>query len=752
MSGGGAQVFTIGNDTRDGGGSLITETDDTVVSVAGSFTHITLNSTSYPTVGHSPAFQLDQMVAVHGTVDEGEDADFGDRLSYNWNELEDLFVVTMDGDIKAVELESTTFGILTAGSNSLATEDEDESKTNNDHATDIYNLDFDLSYDINGDISATISMDFTQTVLNLDWENDLYKYNWGFYEALDCTFRFTREDDSVVEETYRVVFTMGPRSGSFQQANGDGANNIFLISRVKNSETVAGNTHNENRKIDAQMNQGGADIIFADNDASDTGDLWVMPGVNARIVGSINSETTISFNTGTPKYKSVEIALGEPGEWSTATMYDSGAAHTDGTRIGEMYLLNVTGLAAAQQGGNIMVGNSQMNRFYSYNGYGDTSYKHDEFFGMDGDDSMGGDQSVQWVDGGNGNDMYETKWDAVGSAYMSVDFEENEDKDPGSTDPEIPDGAGWVAVSYHKADGSPDDATSPIDYLYDVESITGGRGHPDLMYGNGEDNIFLGLAGENILHGRDGDDTLIVDEDYISGDNYSDGFSFLQVDGGAGFDKIWLNGDSPVINVSELLAGASITNIEKIDLSQLWTSYIRDLLIDSSDYTNRWTSARELQLIVSNVIAITDEDNILFVDGDAGDYVFLPASEGWTEEISDQPGYDKFVHPGGEEIIYIEGDMSSPLLSLDNDDLVNNSIRMFPNPASDFVTLRFTDLQNEKMTVSLYDISGRLVMKEQKSDSQSELRMNISSLSSGLYLMKIYNETGGERTKKLMIK
>lgn len=213
-----------------------------------------------------------------------------------------------------------------------------------------------------------------------------------------------------------------------------------------------------------------------------------------------------------------------------------------------------------------------------------------------------------------------------------------------------------------------------------------------------------------------------------------------------------VNGDSPVINVSELLAGASITNIEKIDLSQLWTSYIRDLLIDSSDYTNRWTSARELQLIVSNVIAITDEDNILFVDGDAGDYVFLPASEGWTEEISDQPGYDKFVHPGGEEIIYIEGDMSSPLLSLDNDDLVNNSIRMFPNPASDFVTLRFTDLQNEKMTVSLYDISGRLVMKEQKSDSQSELRMNISSLSSGLYLMKIYNETGGERTKKLMIK
>ncbi len=589
MSGGGTQVVTIGKEDRDGGGSLITETDDTEVSVAGSFTHITFNSTSYPTIGHSPSFQLDQMVAVHGTVDEGEDVDFGGRLSYNWNELEDLFVVTMDGDISAAEIETGT-GVLTAGVQSIAADDDGGSP-------DTYNLDFDLSYDIDAGVSATISMDFTQTVLNKDWENGDYKYNKGFYEALDCTFRFTRADLSVVEETYRVVFTMGPRSGSFQQANGDGANNIFLMSRVKDSETAATNTHNENRKIDVQTAQGGADIIFADNDASDTGDLWVMPGVNARIIGSINSETTISFNTGTPKYKSVEIALGEPGEWATATMYDSGAEHSNDTRIGEMYLMNVTGMAAAQQGGNVFYGNSQKNRFYSYNGYGDTSYKHDEFFGMDGDDSMGGDQSVQWVDGGNGNDMYETKWDAVGSAYMRVDFEEDEDKDPGSTDPEIPDGPGWVGVSYHKADGSLDDALSPIDYLINVESITGGRGHPDLMYGNGQANIFLGLAGENVLHGRDGDDTLIVDEDYVSGDNYSNGFSFLEVDGGAGFDKLWLNGDSTPIDFSALTdAGAVVTNIEKIDLSQLWTSYIRDLLIDSSDYTNRWTSDRELSV------------------------------------------------------------------------------------------------------------------------------------------------------------
>lgn len=168
MSGGGTQVFTIGNEVRDGGGHLITLTEDTVVSAAGSFTHFTLNSTSYPTTSNAPSFQLDQMVAVYGSVDEGEDYEI-DRFRYNWNELEDLFTITMDGDISTVEVE-TGAGVLTAGAQSILADDDGGTP-------DTYNLDFDLAYDINGSVSATISMDFTQTVLNKDWENGDYKYN-----------------------------------------------------------------------------------------------------------------------------------------------------------------------------------------------------------------------------------------------------------------------------------------------------------------------------------------------------------------------------------------------------------------------------------------------------------------------------------------------------------------------------------------------------------------------------------------------
>ncbi len=168
---------------------------------------------------------------------------------------------------------------------------------------------------------------------------------------------------------------------------------------------------------------------------------------------------------------------------------------------------------------------------------------------------------------------------------------------------------------------------------------------------------------------------------------------------------------------------------------------------------------RTFCLTLEDVQNMTDDDDILFVDGDIGNIVRLESpGEGWTlEPISDEPGYDMYTHPNDartafETIVYIEGDLHSWTLGADDYELSDGSFKMYPNPASDRVFLRIGDQQSGKIAISIYDALGRLVMKRPMSDYSMKLEMNVSSLNPGLYLVKVKNDLGSENTKKLIIK
>ena len=80
--------------------------------------------------------------------------------------------------------------------------------------------------------------------------------------------------------------------------------------------------------------------------------------------------------------------------------------------------------------------------------------------------------------------------------------------------------------------------------------------------------------------------------------------------------------------------------------------------------------------------------------------------------------------------------------------LENEQITMYPNPATDIISLRFDDIS--KLKVTIYDVIGREILS--KLLEKSNKNIDISSLGSGTYIVQITNENNEKITKKLIIK
>ncbi|WP_395052416.1 LamG-like jellyroll fold domain-containing protein [Flavobacterium sp.] len=82
---------------------------------------------------------------------------------------------------------------------------------------------------------------------------------------------------------------------------------------------------------------------------------------------------------------------------------------------------------------------------------------------------------------------------------------------------------------------------------------------------------------------------------------------------------------------------------------------------------------------------------------------------------------------------------------LSNEDFNSNNLKfsLYPNPATDILNI---DLESEFQSVEFYSLQGQKVLT-------SNLKViNVSSLASGLYMVRVQNNVGTIATKKLMIK
>jgi len=77
-------------------------------------------------------------------------------------------------------------------------------------------------------------------------------------------------------------------------------------------------------------------------------------------------------------------------------------------------------------------------------------------------------------------------------------------------------------------------------------------------------------------------------------------------------------------------------------------------------------------------------------------------------------------------------------------------LNIFPNPASDVITVSYETLLDEKGTITLLDASGRTVMLENINKGENSHTLNTGELSNGLYFLKL-NSGDGLSTRRIAI-
>ncbi|WP_421706133.1 Ig-like domain-containing protein [Alloalcanivorax xenomutans] len=145
--------------------------------------------------------------------------------------------------------------------------------------------------------------------------------------------------------------------------------------------------------------------------------------------------------------------------------------------------------------------------------------------------------------------------------------------------------------------------------------VTDGTSGADTLEGSAGDDRLYGYDGDDVLNGNAGDDWLRggSGNDTLNGGDGSDtlvyeGLGNDTFDGGAGEDTLLLTGDGISLDFVDSLAAdyvdpATINNIEHLSIGG--------------------TGANTVSIDLASLIAMTDTDNVLFIDGDQDDTVEL---------------------------------------------------------------------------------------------------------------------------------
>lgn len=85
-----------------------------------------------------------------------------------------------------------------------------------------------------------------------------------------------------------------------------------------------------------------------------------------------------------------------------------------------------------------------------------------------------------------------------------------------------------------------------------------------------------------------------------------------------------------------------------------------------------------------------------------------------------------------------------------NENVFRLGVSVVPNPANDFIDLRFTQMPGSGTTFELFDTRGILVMRKPV-DAEEQIRMDISALAAGTYYYKVSVPQGGSASGKVIV-
>ncbi len=119
-----------------------------------------------------------------------------------------------------------------------------------------------------------------------------------------------------------------------------------------------------------------------------------------------------------------------------------------------------------------------------------------------------------------------------------------------------------------------------------------------------------------------------------------------------------------------------------------------------------------------------------------------------TERVTQiyNPTTNQLTNARRVELFYVTTSTEAPLA-------LNNSIEVYPNPSTDVASVRFSLSQPAKVSIQLYDVTGRMVKEIAESNMSSgehRFSINTGALIQGVYLLRV-NSNDQSQVKRVVV-
>ena len=109
---------------------------------------------------------------------------------------------------------------------------------------------------------------------------------------------------------------------------------------------------------------------------------------------------------------------------------------------------------------------------------------------------------------------------------------------------------------------------------------------------------------------------------------------------------------------------------------------------------------------------------------------------------------------GAAQLSLIELEPANIGLSTEQTPLLTESVRVYPNPVSNLINLKFDNPESSEISVSLYNLSGQLVKSFENRffvSGEHQLSYEVSDLSAGSYILNLKGQNINFAEKVVLI-
>lgn len=85
---------------------------------------------------------------------------------------------------------------------------------------------------------------------------------------------------------------------------------------------------------------------------------------------------------------------------------------------------------------------------------------------------------------------------------------------------------------------------------------------------------------------------------------------------------------------------------------------------------------------------------------------------------------------------------SEDIASVQDENREETKVKVFPNPATDFIRIEWQTAEQPEMNAELYDLFGRRISQAKSGDSGNHIQIDISTFQRSAYLLKIFTPDG----------